>query len=64
MCATNAVGDGPDVLVIEAAHGRGELVVGGAVGPDTYMVNKTLPAILVGVPVAAGTLPVLMKIAP
>ena len=46
MFTTDPVGTDADVLVIEAAHGLGELVVGGAVVPDTYLVTKNAPAVL------------------
>ncbi|HET9075836.1 MAG TPA: phosphoenolpyruvate synthase [Acidimicrobiales bacterium] len=34
-----------DALVIEAAFGQGEVVVGGRVEPDTYVVSKAGPAV-------------------
>jgi len=36
----------PDHIVIEAAFGQGEVVVGGQVEPDTYVVSKTGPTLL------------------
>ncbi|KZM74701.1 phosphoenolpyruvate synthase [Nocardia terpenica] len=35
-----------DRLVIEAAHGQGEVVVSGATAPDTYLVDAAGPALL------------------
>ena len=39
MFTTDPTGADPDRLVIEAAHGLGEVVVSGAVEPDTYVVD-------------------------
>ncbi len=39
MFTVDPRGDDPDRLVIEAAHGLGEVVVGGIVEPDTYVVD-------------------------
>jgi pyruvate,water dikinase len=43
--ADPATGD-PDRIVIEAAFGLGEVVVGGQVEPDTYVVSKAGPTLL------------------
>ena len=36
----------PDHIIIEAAFGQGEVVVSGQVEPDTYVVERTGPALL------------------
>ncbi len=46
MFTTDPTQDDPNVMVIEAALGLGEVVVGGSVVPDTYLVDKTASTIL------------------
>lgn len=43
----------PDRIMIEAARGLGEVVVGGQVEPDTYMVSKTEPRAVLSAHVGA-----------
>jgi pyruvate,water dikinase len=40
MFTSEPTGSKPEQLIIEAAYGLGESVVGGRVTPDTYLVNK------------------------
>ncbi|MEW5996513.1 MAG: phosphoenolpyruvate synthase [Candidatus Micrarchaeota archaeon] len=40
MFTVDPISEDPDVIMIEAAYGLGEVVVSGSVTPDTYRVNK------------------------